>query len=152
VCNEALARKGKREILYASDFTVPSHSAAPYAIALAQSLRAHLTLLHVGPHPRDMFSYERTELAESAMVRLRKLVPADTRTEYEPDFVIEFGNPAPTIVKFGVTHRADLIVLGVRRGGRAFVRASTHLPGGIAYQIVCEAHCPALSVPTGHIA
>jgi nucleotide-binding universal stress UspA family protein len=136
----------RQEILYASDFTSSSHAAAPYAISLAQGLRAHLTLLHVGPHPRDMFPYEKKEIAASAMVRLRKLVPADTKMCWEPDFAVQFGNTAPTILNFAIGCRTDFIVLGARRGGRAFVRASTHLPGGIAYKIVCEAHCPVLTV------
>jgi hypothetical protein len=45
--------------------------------------------------------------------QLWKLAPAGTRMEYEPDFVVELGTPAPTIVKFGVAHHADLIVLSV---------------------------------------
>lgn len=145
VSGKAWEEKQRTEILYATDFSVHSCSAMPYVISLAQQLPAHLTLLHVGPPPKDMFSFERAPISSSSRARLRILVPPDVKLEPEPDLVVEFGDPAEIIVKVAALRSADLIVLGVRRGG-AFARATTHLPEGVGYRVVCEAHCPVLTV------
>jgi nucleotide-binding universal stress UspA family protein len=145
------AKEEHQEILFVTDFTAFSDAAAPYAIALANALRAHLTLLHVGPDPHDMFSYEATEISRSATARLKRLVAPNINMYFAPDCAVEFGSPASSILKFASRCKADLIVLGVRRGGRAFARTSAHLPAGIAYKTVCEAHCPVLTVQKAHV-
>ncbi|MGC1255788.1 MAG: universal stress protein, partial [Candidatus Acidiferrales bacterium] len=65
------------EILYATDFSPASASAAMHAISLAQEFQAHLTLLHVISQEKPGELVNVAELAGSAGRLLRKLVPPE---------------------------------------------------------------------------
>ena len=55
---DAKRRVEMKEILYATDFTLESLSALPYALSLAQENRARLMVLHVigGPEAEEVIS------------------------------------------------------------------------------------------------
>jgi nucleotide-binding universal stress UspA family protein len=139
-----------RYILYATDFGPESVHGLPYAISLAEENRARLTLLHVAPEtgvalpepePGTLPLLDPGEVAASTDWQLRALVPYRTQLWHDPEYMVEFGAPAETIVKIAAG-KADMIVLGVKRPA-AF---SKHLGAGVAYKVACEATCPVLSV------
>jgi nucleotide-binding universal stress UspA family protein len=137
-------------ILFATDFGPESVHGLPYAISLAEENRARLTLLHVAPEPTvalpepepgAMPVVDPCEVVASTEKQLRALVPDGTQLWHEPEYMVEFGPPAETIVKIAAG-RADMIVLGVKRPAAL----TKHLGAGVAYKIACEATCPVLSV------
>jgi len=138
-----------RHILYATDFGPESIHGLPYAISLAEENRARLTLLHVAPEPGvalpeaqpgtlPVLDWE--EVAAATENQLRALIPEANQLWHEPEYDVQFGSPAETIVKTAET--ADMIVLGVKRP----TPLTKHLGAGVAYQVVCESPCPVLSV------
>jgi nucleotide-binding universal stress UspA family protein len=139
-----------RHVLFATDFGPESVHGLPYAISLAEENRARLTLLHVAPEPTvalpepepgTMPVVDPCEVVASTEKQLRALVPDGTQLWHEPEYMVEFGPPAETIVKIAAG-RADMIVLGVKRPAAL----TKHLGAGVAYRIACEATCPVLSV------
>lgn len=138
-----------QNILFATDFGPESVHGLPYAISLAEENRARLTLLHVAPEPGTALPEPEPgalpllvpeEVVASAERQLRALIPEATQLWHEPDYKVEFGPAAETIVKTAET--ANLIVLGVKRP-TALIK---HLTAGVAYNVACAAPCPVLSV------
>jgi nucleotide-binding universal stress UspA family protein len=139
-----------RHILYATDFGPESVHGLPYAMSLAEENRARLTLLHVAPEtgvalpepePGTQPLLDPGEVVASTERQLRALVPYGTQLWHEPEYMVQFGPPAETIVKIAA-QRADMIVLGVKRPAALTKR----LGAGVAYKVACEATCPVLSV------
>ncbi len=129
-------------ILYATDFTPSSERAAAYAFSLAQEHNARLTLLHVVKETAEM-SPRSTALLQSLFgKRLRDMVPPEADLWCEPEFLVEFASPADGILKLATDRQVDLIVIGVRRTANF----PGHLPPATAYQVVCQAPCPVLTV------
>ena len=131
-----------KRILYATDFTLHSEGAAAYAVSLAQEHGAHLTLLHVIKDPDHVSDTNNAMLQDFFRRRLRYLVPEGADAWCDPDLVVEFGTPAEMILKTAGERRADLIVLGIRRSATF----AGHLPPATAYKVVCQSHCPVLTV------
>jgi len=146
VPGEAPAESEFRRILYASDFTANSEPATAYAFSLAQENDAHLTLMHVVKGAGDVSPRNRGRLIELFTRQLRQLVPEEAEQWCEPELRIEFGTPSEEILRAAADLRADLIVLGVRRSATF----AGHLPPATAYTVVCQAHCPVLTV-RGHV-
>jgi nucleotide-binding universal stress UspA family protein len=139
-----------RHILYATDFGPESMHALPYALSLAENHRARLTLLHVAPEPGvplaepepgSMPLLDPSEVVASGEKQLRELIPADIELWHEPEYLVQFGPPAETILRISVQD-VDLIVLGVKRPALL----TKHLGAGVAYEIACDAACPVLSI------
>ena len=134
-----------KEIVYATDFSPESVSAAAHAISLAQEFQAHLTLMHViaNEAPGDLLLPG--ELVEASEQHLRNLVPAEAELWCEPRFVVAQGEPAEKILEVARHRDADLIVLGIHKPS-GFPGASTHLPIATAHKVVSHAPCPVLTV------
>lgn len=139
-----------RHILYATDFGPESLHALPYALSLAEENRARLTLLHVAPEPSaplpepepgTMAVLDASEVVASTEKQLQALIPEGAQLWHAPEYLVQFGPSAETILKIGA-HDVDLIVLGVKRPAAL----TKHLGAGVAYKIACEAPCPVLSV------
>jgi len=132
-----------RHILVATDYSAGSLHALPYALSLAQTFQARVTLVHAV----DPFTI--TALASKIQVqereRLKVLVPQDTSVAVE--FQVQFGLPADVILNIAQRQKADLIVMGVH--ATEALTASTHLPGTVADRVVCCASCPVLTVKGG---
>lgn len=129
-----------RSIIAAIDFSVGSLQALPYALSLAEENQAELVLLHVIP----LVPIEHQEsVAASARTRLEELLPADASDWCRPECLVRFEFPAEGILNLAETRHADLIVMGVHRGAPL---ASAHLPWATAYEVVCHAICPVLTV------
>ena len=139
-----------RHILYATDFGPESVHGLPYALSLAEENQARLTLLHVAPEPGMALPepepgtlplLDPDEVAASTEKQLRALVPDGTQLWHGPEYMVQFGPPAETIVKIAA-EKADVIVLGVKRPAGW----TKHLDTGVAYKVACAATCPVLSV------
>jgi nucleotide-binding universal stress UspA family protein len=139
-----------QHILFATDFGPESLHALPYAISLAEENRARLTLLHVAPEsgvvlqepePGTMPVLDPGEVIASTEKQLRALIPNATQLWHEPEYLVQFGPPAETIVRIA-TPTADMIVIGAKRPAAL----TKHLGEGVTYQVACDAPCPVLSV------
>jgi nucleotide-binding universal stress UspA family protein len=140
VASEAshVAAAALNRILYATDFSLESLTAAPYAVGLAKEHRAELILTH---------SIQDAEpgQVESAYHTLRDVVPAGADLESKPRCVVERGAPKDSILRVAARHDADMIVLGARNA-ETHPTATTPFPRSIAYKVVTEAACPVLSI------
>jgi nucleotide-binding universal stress UspA family protein len=125
------------KILFATGLNPPS-MAAPYAISLAQEYQAGLILLHVVEPP------EVADLSRCAEL-LRNLVPREAELWCVPEYVVECGNAAESILNLAVRRQVDLIVMGAHEP-TGFPGAHTHLPITTAHKIVSYAPCPVLTV------
>jgi nucleotide-binding universal stress UspA family protein len=130
-----------KRILFATDFSAGSLKALPYALSMAEENDAQLILLHTIPL---VPMQQRDHVEESARRRLEKLVAPEAADWCEPEFVIRFEFPTEGILQVAEERQADLIVMGVRAS--ASPRTSAHLPWATAYEVVCHAHCPVLTV------
>ena len=127
-----------RSILFATDFSASSLSAAPFAISLAEENRAELVLLNVLPQS-DMTHHA------VALARLYDLLPGDARMQCESFAVVRYGEAADCILETAAERLVDVIVLGVRGAG-SHLGAATHFEHAIAHKVVAHARCPVLSV------
>lgn len=120
-----------QNILFATDFSEPSHAAAPVAHAHARRWGATLHLLYVcpdddrSPHPE--------------LDGLAREVGADVSVKT----ACENGRPADQILAYAEKNSIDLIVLGTH--GRTGV--SRVLLGSVAERVTRMAACPVLTVP-----
>ena len=76
--------------------------------------------------------------------RLEQLVPCDEEAPIESEFVVQFGIPSEKILQVALDKSVDLIILGLRRASLA--STISHMPWATAYEIVCGAECPVLTV------
>jgi nucleotide-binding universal stress UspA family protein len=126
-----------RKILYATDFSSFSTQAYFHAVSLAESHRAHLTVMYVLTHHG---------LGPSAAERAYWNEQLETVRPSNPDIpvthVLLTGNPATEIVRYASDTGMDVIVMGThgRTGFDGDVLGST------AVQVMREAPCSVLVV------
>ncbi len=130
-----------RRVLHATDLSVESLSAAPYALSLALEHKARLTVLHVLPQ-KLAGSLVRSPLPAILREEIRAMLPAEAQAWDDLQCVVEKGGPKETILRVAKEQKADLIVLGVRPSNAL----ATHWLGNVAYDIVIKAPCPVLTV------
>jgi nucleotide-binding universal stress UspA family protein len=132
-------------VVFASDFTPESLTAAPYAISFAEENNAQLTLLHVvevwGQRKKE--NKQGLTVAE-AMHQLHEIVPPEAGLWCRPETVVEHGEPAARIIEVAKQSKADLIVLGIR--GTRHILMASRFERTIAHTIVAHASCPVLTV------
>jgi nucleotide-binding universal stress UspA family protein len=133
VSREPLYGVELKNILFATAFGPGVDREAAYAFSLAQEHRSKLTLLHVQQRPDE----------EQAIVhQLKELVPVGSELHCLPLFRVERGQPVDQILRVAEDVHADLIVIGAKsRKGLA-----GHVPHTKAYQVVCGAACPVLTI------
>jgi nucleotide-binding universal stress UspA family protein len=134
-----------REILYATDLTSASPAAAAYAVSLAQEFQSSLVLLHVIPEQKAGDLVSASDVTTAAQELLRKMVPENAQAWCKPEYFVERGNPADTILEFARQRESDLIVLGVKEE-TGVPGAATHLPIATAHKVVSRAICPVLTI------
>ena len=130
-----------KHILFATDFSEGSLRALPYALSIAEENQAQLTMAHmVSLVP--MLRQNSVEAA--AKQRLLALLPPEAANWCTADCVVRFEFPSDGILRIAEQRGADLIVMGVHKTNAP--RASSHIPWAIAYEVVCHAKCPVLTV------
>lgn len=143
VAPECLENGLLRRVVYATDFTASSLHALPYVLQLAQQHQARITLVHALACGMPASEFGPTTFSdremEAARAELRQLLPPGIAA----DLVVQVGIPAEIIVAVAEQQKASLIVMGLHAQS---VFAATHLPWTTAHRIVCDAHCPVLTV------
>jgi nucleotide-binding universal stress UspA family protein len=155
---QATSRLPFRRVLSVVDFSDWSLSALQFAFSLAQESNAGLTLLHViewpwheppPPPVGELAPAQALALAEyrryseqSAMARLKSLVPEATPGSRPTTTRISHGKPYVEILRIAAEAQVDLIVIGVH--GRNPL--DLNLFGSTANQVVRRAVCPVLTL------
>lgn len=130
-----------RRILFATEFAEGSLHALPAALAFAEANQAELVVMHAVP----LVPWEQqSELHDSYVERLRKLLPKDPSRRCSIEFSVQFDLAAPAILTSARDHNADLIVMGVHHA--RLPRVDAHVPGTTACEVIANAHCPVLTV------
>ncbi len=150
---ERAAPRSDRRLLFATDFGGASLKTLPHAISLANQLGKRLTLLHVLSSLPKLSDCRVTALdAEkardsahaAAIQRLAKLVSQEATMKDSPAFMVEFDEPAEGILEAADVLQADMIIMGLPRC--THVETISHLPWSTAYEVVCGAVCPVLTL------
>ncbi len=146
-------RRTVRPILFATDFCESCAKALRYAVSLANRRATRLVLLHVLlPVPtvdgndwytaEDVFR-ERKATRTATLLRLQVLVP-NRALALHPISIAEFGSPADTILWAAEKLQAEAIIMGLQRESVG----EAHLSWSTAYEVVCSAPCPVLTIRT----
>jgi len=131
-----------RNILFATEFGRGAEREAAYAFSLAQEHRSRLTMLHVLTHAKEFDEPVVVKATAASAHQMRELLPLDAGSHCLPRFRVETGNPVEEILRVSREIDADLIIIGAKpRKGLA-----GHLPHSKAYQVVCRAGCPVLTI------
>jgi len=134
-----------REILYATDLSPESQSAAAFAVSLAEEFQTRLVLLHIIPNLEAYDLVSAADVTTSSENLLHKIISPEAEARCKPEYFVEGGDPAEKILEFARMRETDLIVLGVRPE-KGVPGAATHLPTATAHKIVSQATCPVLTV------
>jgi len=146
-----------RKVLYATDFGAASVHALPYAIDFANRDGGELLMLHltrpipieyVGPtwYPSSDITDREDLDKQEFLPKLMRLLPSQEGLNCEVKYLVETHFPSEGIVNVAKAYKADLIVMGIRDSGRHSPRVAAHMPWAIAYEVVCGAECPVLTV------
>ncbi|HZQ68520.1 MAG TPA: universal stress protein [Terriglobales bacterium] len=130
-----------KHILFATDFSPASTNALPYALSLAEENQADLSLLHMVPL---VPLQQQDQVQKGLQKRLESLVPPDALAWCKPHYEVRFDFAVDGILAAAAEIRADIIVLGVHTPRAPW--AASHLPWATAYEVVCHAPCPVLTV------
>ena len=143
-----------RTFLFATDFGEASVHALPHVISLAHRANAKLIFVHVVPAaraPRGSGWYSASDLMlmreKDSIACLRQfehLLTNDGQAPLETESVVQIGIPSEKILHLALNRGADLIILGLRRP--SLVSLNSHMPWATAYEVVCGAGCPVLTV------
>jgi len=136
-----------RRVLHATDFSPESEPAMHYAFSLAKHYGASLALLHVA---EDVWREPLSTRLSAADFFRERLLEKHWVIEDEgvvPEYYVEFGPRADSILEIAAKLKSELIVIGVR--GARYPQVAAHLPGPTAYDVVSRARCPVLVIRGG---
>jgi nucleotide-binding universal stress UspA family protein len=144
-----------RSFLFATDFGEASLRALPRAISFANHFGANLILLHVAPIApiSEGFHWSRNttdirqmqeDAGRPALQRLQKLVSQDVLPNAPPQPMVKFGKPSEMILQVARAKQVDLIIMGLHQS--LHVDTAAHLPYATAYEVICRAQCPVLTM------
>jgi len=144
-----------QHILVPIDFSPNAEHAFDYALTLAHTLQARLTLVHViDPLPVGSIEIMPFTYLHDLEAKITDLMTTYrdrvTAAGLQSDFVIVHGVPFQRIIETARTAHVDLIILGTHgRTGLSHV-----LLGSVAERVVQHAPCPVLVVrlPTDTVA
>lgn len=136
-----------KQILFPTDFSRDSARALPFAISIANDFGAAMTLMHVVELLGSDASHDRSRVVSGLEERMSDMVAATRQRPSQLHFQVEFGEVAEMVIQTASRVGADLIAFGLKAPDTYVDR----LPWMHAYQIVCEAGCPVLSLrgPSG---
>lgn len=145
-----------RPFLFATDFGRASLRAIPYAISFANQFAAKLVLLHVVPGVSIPEGYRwftaddvvwRQEYAQVVGLRRLEQLVRNVTLGVTPEFLVESSSAlsvSEIILKSAENLRADVIIMGLHRS--THIGTASHMPWATAYDVVCGARCPVLTV------
>jgi nucleotide-binding universal stress UspA family protein len=137
------ARPELKHVLYPVEFAPDPSEAARYAISLAESYGAKLTIMNViADMPAS--ANKREDLPIPAESWIDEHIPRGSGLRNRVYFERGFGPAADSILKFASNAAVDLIVLGIRQADAVI---AAHLPKpDITYELVSRAACPVLTI------
>ncbi len=141
--NQAVA-ESPRHILFPNDGSYALKAAEPYAYQLGRRASARLTLLAVvqtGLLANGKSVNERLKHAQEHL-HATGLYAAWRQGGVTPNVLAEMGSKVETLLRVADTTAADLIILGI--SGKDYAPGSFEWAD--AYQVVCSACCPVLTV------
>jgi nucleotide-binding universal stress UspA family protein len=153
---DSLVEKPKpvRPFLFPTDFGAASLHALPYAMSLANHFGAKFIVLHVlpvAPIPEGFhwsttgdLTQMRDEARTTSQRRFDALNLQLTQMAIQPEFMVKYGTPGEQILLASHALKADLIILGLQHPGH--MEGASHMPWDLAYKVVCDAHCPVLTI------
>jgi nucleotide-binding universal stress UspA family protein len=157
--HEGAADASFARILFATDFSSGSQRALEYALRFTRANNSHLILLHaisasmeVVPDNFDNVGTAALKVSDefiadtlaSSRRQVAELISDEVMQEFNPEIIVECGPAVETILRVAENKRADLIVMGAHRAPMSSI--VTHLPWATASAVVCQAHCPTLTV------
>jgi nucleotide-binding universal stress UspA family protein len=137
-----------KHIVVATDFGEAAQAALNFALGLAKTYEAKVTLLHVYGVPTvyypDSVAWPLEELGKAAQTSLDSAVAAVRQRWPKTEGLVEVGDPREGILKVAKESSADLLVIGTH--GR---RGLAHLVlGSVAEWLVRMSPVPVLTVST----
>ena len=140
-----------KKILVACDGSLYARKAIEVSADIAQRYKSELTVITVIQHPLNgfgMFSVE--ELGPEAYEILKKKGNNIIREAKEQlkdhdvnsNYVLEYGNPGDTIVRYAKKNSFDLIVVGSHGYGEIMA----HMLGSVSDRVNHHAHCSVMIV------
>lgn len=147
---------GERAFLFATDFGDASLHALSHAVSFANHFGAKLVFFHVLPvflMPESFNFYTASDVAQMREDARRhglqqlNYLARNAHLDVEPAFVVQDAASGPgseSILEAASKLKADLIIMGLHRS--AHVGTASHLPWTTAYEVVCAAGCPVLTV------
>jgi nucleotide-binding universal stress UspA family protein len=146
--------KPVRPFLFPTDFGAASLHALPHAISFTNHFGAKLVVLHVLPVAQvpEGFHWstagDLTQMRDEARMASQRQFDAlnlqPTQMAIQPEFMVKYGTPSEQILLASHALKADLIILGLHHRGH--IEVASHMPWHLAYQVVCDAHCPVLTI------
>lgn len=138
------------KILCPVDLSDASTKGFDYALSFAARYKAKLYVQHVIEPVTALFTYENlpgwhevyAEFRAGAEEALNKMIASRAADQVQPETVLQVGDPADLIVKFGRKEAVDLIVMGTH-GRRGLDRLVT---GSVTERVLRKARCPVLAV------
>lgn len=131
-----------KHVLFPTDFSVDSVRALPLAMAIAAKFDATLTILHVVERLDSEAGHDKRRVVSALEERMRQMVSSAGPTPPGIAARVEFGDVADTVIEMAAVLGVDLIAFGLKAPDTYVDR----LPWMHAYEIVCEAACPVLSL------
>lgn len=130
-------------ILFATDLTALSLASLPLVLAFATQFGAHIKVSRIIAGESDKSLGKEFAIAQTKA----EISPVINRAGVtcEPEYDVEFGAAKNMILKAALKWGADVIGIGAQRPGTL----ATYLPGDLAYDVVCDAHCPVLTIVEG---
>lgn len=132
----AATRLELQRVLFATDLSPQSITAVPYVLAAAKMWGAGIDVLHV----RSVDSADCEQRMEAYSNRLLSMDGSEPGTSIR--YHVVAGEPSSTVLDFARQNKEGLIVLGLENHRSLYDGP----PLSHAYQIVCQARCPVLSV------
>jgi nucleotide-binding universal stress UspA family protein len=129
-------------LLFATDFMPHNERTANVAHSLECNSGGQLTVLHVVEGPTESSRQSHTLVKDFLFQRMRKSLPSSCLEQCAPQFEVRFGKPVDEILSASKQLHSELILLGLR----PTLRTAGYLPSAKAYGIVCQAHCPVLTL------
>ena len=138
-----------KNVMVPTDFSQPSGIALHYGVALARTLRARLTLVHVlEPQPvlevateEEIASLERGR-REAALQQLAALLAPEDEDDLDLELVLRFGNARKEIAEAVREYHADMVVLGTHGRGRL----GRWILGSTTEELLRRLHVPMVTV------
>ncbi len=134
---------GIQRVLVPTGFAHQSLYAVQYALWLSEQLQSSLALLHVVTDVGQLPEQEKERIRNERKKRLQGLVPSDAHLSHPTEFFVEFGGAADQVLQTAGRWNPNLMVLGLRPAGQT---PHPETAQAKAYEIVCKAACPVMTV------